>query len=281
MTNTSPYTSKHLSVLLIRCVFLVFCCQISVAQANSDSDYPDLVGSPNTVRDVSHLFQTASAVRFTTVELTQKILTPQSLTKHGASAVSPERYVSVAEDKNSFWVLTEERVHRESDAPGAVPWRHSEWLRYDFNGRAIDVLNADATSHEAFGEPLFAETYLDWPEKPRADATAFVAFKAFKKHRFIWNSLNPLRGAGNPTGSTPNKDWDGVADITLRLNNAVFTFPVQTQSTIEQGYQFQLMAYRLPTQQPSALLYLQSSSRGEQRPHGLTKGLYLVTCEDC
>lgn len=276
-----PYTSKRLLVPFIRCAFLIFCCQISMAQAKSDFEYPHLVGSPNILRDVAHLFQTDSAVRFTAVELRQKILTSQLLPEFSGDAVSPEHYVSIAEDRNSFWVLTEERVHHESDAPGAVPWRHTEWLRYGFNGRVIDVLNADPASHEALGEPLSAEAELNWPDKPRKDAAAFVAFEAFKKHRFIWSSLNPLRGLGNPTGSTPNKDWDGIAEITLRLNNTVFTFPVQTHSSIDKGYQFQLIAYSLPTKQHSALLYIQSSPSGEQRPHALTKGLYLVTCEDC
>lgn len=275
------HISKRLSGHFIRCAFLIFCSHIPMTQANDGFDYADLEGRPNVQRDVSHLFQTDSAVQFTAIELTQKTLELQTLPHTDSDTFAYAGYVSVAEDKNSVWVLTKERVHHSSDPPGAVPWLYYQWLRYDFAGRVIEELSAGVNSHGLRGDALLAETHLDHPKKPQSDATALVAFTKFKKHHFRWSSLNPLRGWGNPTGRTPNKDWDGIADITLRLNNATFTFSVQTQSTIDDGYQFQLRAYRLPGRPHSALLYLQSSPWKEQPPQALVEGLYLITCEGC
>lgn len=275
------HTSKRLSGYFFRCVFIIFCCHTPITQANDGFDYADLEGSPNVQRDISYLFQTDSAVQFSAIELTQKTLKPQALPDSASGSAAYAGYVSVAKDKNSFWVLTEERVQHPTDPPDAVPWLYYQWFRYNFAGRVIEERSAGVDSHGLRGDALPADIHLDHPKKPQSDATALVAFTKFKKHHFRWSSLNPLRGLGNPTGRTPNKDWDGIAEITLRLNNAAFTLPVQTQSTIDSGYQFQLMAYHLPGKQQSALLYLQSSPWKEPHPHALAEGLYLITCEGC
>ena len=89
-------------------------------------------------------------------------------------------------------------------------------------------------------------TYQKWQDK-----TKTIYLKHFSKNKFVWESLNPLGGIGNPTGGQTCPSWEGFGYYDLKLKDETVSFkaPCENGSLLlsnDYDYSTGLHYYKLP-----------------------------------
>jgi hypothetical protein len=169
----------------------------------------------------------------------------------------------------TFWVeATGYIISEDEDIP---PDEYSEWINIYVQGNVITrkkEVDSLARKNLVILKNEITNFY-DW------DETSLFYVQHFAREKFIWNSLNPLRVYGNPTGGSPNTYWEGFAYFKLQMQKSVLQFKTRTRTT-DRSYYFSIDLYRVPDKNNSgremAFVYVDYGYI-----NWVDKGLYLIT----
>lgn len=170
--------------------------------------------------------------------------------------------------QHTFWIETTEYIIPEEEE--GIVYENTEWVSIDLNGNVMDKREeVDSIAHNSW---VLLKTEITNFYKWKDESTFFV--QHFARERFNWDSLNPLRNYGSPTGGTPSTYWEGVAYLTLQMERSTIQFKTKT-STTDRSYSFSIDLYRVPPRYQSgrelAFLYID-----EHYLNHKDKGLYLI-----
>lgn len=170
-------------------------------------------------------------------------------------------YIYFDKINRNFWIKTTEHIDPKD---GHLPYPYSEWLNYDFHGNIL--LKKDEYEFKKSPGVILKNEITNFYDWNNQNSTFFV--EHFEKQKFIWSSLNPMRGYGSPNGSSVDWYWEGTAYLKLRMNENFINFKTETVST-NFGYNFEISLYRLNDE--IAFIYIDDEYLNDK-----DKGLYLI-----
>jgi hypothetical protein len=172
--------------------------------------------------------------------------------------------------QQTFWAEVNGYIPPEGE--GEVWDQYNDWINFNLEGTILErKKEVDSTAHKNL-VVLKNEiaNFYDWDD----ESTLFYV-QRFGREKFIWESLNPLRGYGSPTGGTRNTYWEGFAYFKLQMQKSTLQFKTRTRTT-DRGYIFRIDLYRLPKKDNSeremAFLIID-----EHYLNADDRGLYLIT----
>ena len=209
-----------------------------------------------------------------------KRITDKRLSYHHGSEFTPDTkfedqidgYIIYDTMQHTFWVETTEYIIPEDEE--SIVHEYTEWMQMDLNGNVIDKrTEVDSIDHKSW---ILLKTEITPFYKWKDKTNAFYV-QHFARERFNWESLNPLRNYGSPTGGRPPTYWEGVAYLKLQMEKSVIPFKTKT-STTDRSYSFSIDLYRIPEQyaagQELVFLYIDEYFLNFE-----DKGLYLIMQE--
>lgn len=151
--------------------------------------------------------------------------------------------------KKHIILETEEYIPANTQGDGGDMLTH--YLRIDLDGKIIeDVKGFYIAGTELLKNSVLLNNEL-LPFQKWSDPSQAVYMKHFSKNKFNSTCLNPLRGIGNPTGSSPCNYWDGFGYYDIRFNEEVLKVKIPCGSSAlffseDHEYATGLDYYQLP-----------------------------------
>ena len=139
-----------------------------------------------------------------------------------------------------------------------------EWICFDTSGNIIKQNNTDLSKIPVISLPEIGI------ESIFSDSSAQFFVEKYIKQKNIWNSLNPLRGMGNPNGNSQNLYSDGIAFVNLTLKNDTIKFKAAAEKG-ENGLNIKLTLFALNMRDLSKNSYIILVSQ-----RYMEEGLYLI-----
>lgn len=141
--------------------------------------------------------------------------------------------------KKTIWIETYQSEYIDN----------TEWVNYDLDGNVLAKVKGNKMTRNEMSK-LERKNWITFqseiiPHYNWENKNSKFYMEDFTRERFNWSSLNPLRGWGNPNGSSETPYWEVTALLNLKMEKSNIKFKSITHTT-SYGFTFEIELYRIP-----------------------------------